>query len=63
MLKSSGILLYMMKNNRLTDKQKRAIKRSKELSREVFDVPAGRRVEKNRKSKLAAIRRKEAASW
>lgn len=58
----SGILVYIMRN-KLTDKQKRALKRSKQLSREVFDVPAGRRVEKNRKSKLAAIRRKEAASW
>jgi hypothetical protein len=53
----------MMKNNRLTDKQKRALKRSKQLSRAVFDVPAGRRVEKNRKSKLERIRREEAGAW
>ena len=52
----------MMKNT-MTDKQKRAVKRSKKLSREVFDVPQGTRVEKNRKSKLERIRREEAGAW
>jgi len=60
---ASGYNRGMMKNNRLTDKQKRALKRSKQLSRAVFDVPAGRRVEKNRKSKLERIRREEAGAW